>query len=469
MEKRILVVDDDRLIRELVRDALEPEGFRVATVPSAADAVERMRAEGAPELVLTDLSMRGMDGLQLLEHVKSEYPKTDVIILTGYASLESALQAMRLGAADYLRKPVRDAEIVYAVKRTILRRRLVAENVSLRTCVQAYEASRVLTSCLEPSDVLPLALDIALRLTGRTRAVGHLLDGSARSHDGMCLIGFADEQAAALRDAMLQGKVFDPAALDLPDGSEGAGLAEALREVGVDPGSEDVLGLPIRVENRLVGGIWVFPEERPFEADERHGAELVVAQAELALINAERFLQAREKAFIDDVTELYNARYLLSALDREAHRAERSGLKLSVLFLDLDRFKGVNDQHGHLVGSRVLRELGQLLQRSIRTIDTVGRYGGDEFTILLVDTNHQEALHVAERIRETVEATPFGADRGLRLHLTVSVGVSTFPQHGSGRERLLDQADKAMYLGKAQGRNLVCSAEELSQTSPAPA
>ena len=124
----------------------------------------------------------------------------------------------------------------------------------------------------------------------------------------------------------------------------------------------------------------------------------------------------------------------------------------------------MNDRFGHLVGSRVLRELGVLLQESVRAIDTVGRYGGDEFTILLVDTGLDGALSVADRIRQSVAAHTFGGERGLDLRLTISVGVSTFPAHGDSRERLLDLADKAMYLAKALGRDHVCSADDLSSS-----
>jgi diguanylate cyclase (GGDEF)-like protein len=211
----------------------------------------------------------------------------------------------------------------------------------------------------------------------------------------------------------------------------------------------------------VVGGIWLFPEGRSFDPAERRQAEVVIAEAELALQNAERFLVAREKAFIDDVTDLYNARYLFAALDREVSRAARTALELSILFLDIDRFKQVNDQYGHLVGSRVLRELGQLFHRSVRSIDTVGRYGGDEFTIVLVDTGFDAAQQVADRIRQSVETRRFGADHGLRIALTVSVGVATFPHHGRDRERLLDVSDKAMYLAKSLGRNRVCTGDDL--------
>ena len=162
------------------------------------------------------------------------------------------------------------------------------------------------------------------------------------------------------------------------------------------------------------------------------------------------------------MTDLYNARYLLASLDREVNRAKRAGLDLSVLFLDLDHFKLVNDRRGHLVGSRVLREFGKLLQGSVRTIDTIARYGGDEFCIVLVDTGREGAMSVAERIRASAAEMRFGYESGLSFSLTVSIGVSTYPQDGRGREQLLDQADKAMYLGKSLGRDRVCSADELS-------
>jgi diguanylate cyclase (GGDEF)-like protein len=461
MDKRVLVVDDDRLIREMTRDALVQEGFRVATAASGREALSRLGDEGPFDLVLTDLSMREMDGLELLERVKRASPRTEVIVLTGYASLESALQAMRLGAADYLRKPVSAPEVTYGVRRTLLRRRLIDENEALRGCIQAFEAARPLASCLETADVLPLALDIVLRLTGRERAVGRLIELASKSGEAVEMVGFPADSVPELRAQIEAGKIFDPEDVlraNRAGDDSWSGALEAL-----DLADSEILALPIRLEGRVVGGIWVFSDGKSFSEEERKRAELVVEQAELALINAERFLQAREKAFIDDVTSLYNARYLLAALDREVNRAARSQSKLSVLFLDLDRFKTVNDRFGHLIGSRTLRELGSLLQESVRAIDTVGRYGGDEFTILLVDTGLEGAMSVAERIRQSVAEHSFGAERGLELRLTISVGVATFPMHGESRERLLDLADKAMYLAKALGRDHVCSADDLSQ------
>ena len=373
----------------MTRDALAQEGFRVHLATSGMEALEWLGRNGAVELLLTDLSMREMDGFELMEQVRRDWPSTEVVVLTGYASLESALQAMRLGAADFLRKPATAPEIVYCVKRTLLRRHLLSENEALRGCIQAFEATRSLASCLETSDVLPLALDIVLRVVSRSMAIGRLAYGEqARPSEGVHLRGFPVDGVPELRDSIQRDKLFDLGALESEGGCDAASQT-LLTQLGCLAEGEGILSLPVCLDGHVAGGIWVLPEGRAFTPDETRRGELVATQSELALINADRFVQARERAFVDDVTGLYNARYLLSALDREVSRATRAHSQLSVLFLDLDRFKNVNDQFGHLVGSRVLMELGQLLHQQIRAIDTVGRYGGDEFTILLADTDQE--------------------------------------------------------------------------------
>ena len=168
------------------------------------------------------------------------------------------------------------------------------------------------------------------------------------------------------------------------------------------------------------------------------------------------------------MTEVYNARYLHQCVSHEIQRAERYGKELCILFLDLDRFKLVNDNFGHLVGSQVLVRLSEVLKDCIRQVDTLARYGGDEFTIVLPDTGLEAGLRVGERIRKTVSETLFEAGRNRPIQLTLSLGVAAFPLHARDREGLLDAADKAMYLAKSQGRNKVCSATELAASGPAP-
>jgi two-component system cell cycle response regulator len=178
-------------------------------------------------------------------------------------------------------------------------------------------------------------------------------------------------------------------------------------------------------------------------------------QARLALINAERSAQAQSLIYIDDLTKLYNGRYLNVVLDREMKRSERYRNFFCVLFMDIDFFKRVNDAHGHLVGSRVLVEVGAVLRACVRDSDTVVRYGGDEFVVLLVETNADEAMIVAERMRKMVEAESFVKGAGLGVRLTISIGIAAFPEHATTKQTLLNLADQAMYRGKESTRNVV--------------
>ena len=178
-------------------------------------------------------------------------------------------------------------------------------------------------------------------------------------------------------------------------------------------------------------------------------------QAHLSLINAERIAQVKSLIYIDDVTKLYNIRYLNVVLDREIKRSERHPNTFSVLFMDIDYFKTVNDVHGHLVGSRVLHDVGVVLKSCVRDSDTVVRYGGDEFVVLLIDTDSEEAFIVAERMRKAVEKERLVHSLGLDIQLTISIGVATFPEHATTKQQLLVLADKAMYRGKESTRNVV--------------
>ena len=140
-------------------------------------------------------------------------------------------------------------------------------------------------------------------------------------------------------------------------------------------------------------------------------------------------------------------------LRRETKRASRSGRPLSLLFLDLDGFKGVNDKHGHLCGSRALVEAAAVIRGSARETDVVSRFGGDEFALILPDTGSEGAFAVGERIRERIAAHEFLAIDGLSIHLTASVGVATLPDVAASADELVRAADKAMYQVKESGKN----------------
>ena len=163
--------------------------------------------------------------------------------------------------------------------------------------------------------------------------------------------------------------------------------------------------------------------------------------------------RAEALSVTDDLTQLYNSRYLSQVLRRETKRASRSGRPLSLLFIDLDGFKSINDTHGHLYGSRALIEAAGLIRLSARETDVVSRFGGDEFALILPDTGSEGAAAVGERIRERINAHPFLAGDGLDIHLTVSVGVATLPDVAASTEGLIQAADEAMYHVKDHGKN----------------
>ncbi|MBW2493576.1 MAG: diguanylate cyclase [Deltaproteobacteria bacterium] len=453
---RVVVVDDDRLIRELVSDAIGDRA-RVECCDSSESALDALHREPA-DLIVSDITMPGLSGLELLEEVRRIYPATDFLLLTGHATVESAVRALRMGAADYLAKPVNRDELVLVVERILEQRRLLAENEKLRENLITVESCRNLIRCLEPAEVYTNALDLLLQHLPRQRGLA-LFHRSSIPTDGIAFRGFSELETRALRDVLVGEKPIDIDAIERIEVLAEGPLHNTLREIGIE--CEKVAAVPMRGSEKELGVLWLFEDGRPFGTGELDRAKLIAGHAELALRNAERYNEAKDRAFIDDVTEVYNARYLLQATDREIHRADRYGNPLTVLFLDLDRFKLVNDQYGHLVGSRALRRLSEVLLACIRQVDTLARYGGDEFTILLPDTPHDVALDIAERIRKLVEDTLFEAGRDTPFRLSISIGVGTFPQHGRDRTRLLDVADKAMYRAKSLGRNCVCSAADL--------
>ena len=369
----VLVVDDNRFHRELARQALS-DTARVECCESGEQALERL-SQGPVDLVLTDLTMPGLSGLDLLARVQRSHPGTDVVLVTAHASIDSAVHALRAGATDYLQKPVRADDLILVVERTMARRALVEENRKLRDERAVLEACKSLTPCLEPEDVYAVALDLALGAAGRRSGLALYRRTSIGGSDGLQCRGLHESVELPLRKLLAGDKPFDLGALvrDAAEGSvvwERGPLLESLARAGIE--TESVLVLSLRGEDTELGLMVLFDEGRAFDASEGERAEWVQGHANISLRNAERYRRARDRAFVDDVTELYNARYLSQAMEREVQRSERYGSELSVLFIDLDRFKLVNDNHSHLVGTEALRELSRVLAR----VRPAGRHPG---------------------------------------------------------------------------------------------
>ncbi len=181
----------------------------------------------------------------------------------------------------------------------------------------------------------------------------------------------------------------------------------------------------------------------------------VARSAALAMENAELHKKTEELTVIDELTETYNYRYFVQKLEEEKRRAIRYDQPLSLIMVDIDWFKKLNDSYGHEVGNVVLKGLSAIIKQCIRDVDIFTRYGGEEFAIILPQTTLKEASVIGERIRERVEKEVFDAGRLGKLRITVSVGVSSYPENGKAEEELLAVTDQALYRAKGEGRNLV--------------
>ncbi len=178
----------------------------------------------------------------------------------------------------------------------------------------------------------------------------------------------------------------------------------------------------------------------------------------IALENAAFIQRVEELTITDDLTGLYNSRFLQSRIDYEVNRASRFNTDLSMIFLDLDLFKHVNDKHGHLMGSKMLKEVAELLIKNTRNIDMVCRYGGDEFVILMPETSKKNALLVANKLRNAVKKNEFLTDAGITYRLTSSFGVASYPGDAKSKNELIEMADNAMYRIKNKDRDGVAEA-----------
>jgi diguanylate cyclase (GGDEF)-like protein len=181
--------------------------------------------------------------------------------------------------------------------------------------------------------------------------------------------------------------------------------------------------------------------------------------AAIALENARHVERIRELTITDDCTSLYNARHLNLMLETEIYRSQRYGYEFSLVFLDLDHFKRVNDTHGHLMGSKLLAEIGEVLRSNCRLIDFAFRYGGDEFVILLPETSKESACLVARRLHRLIRETTWLVSEGLQVHITTSAGVASYPTDSKTKAQLLHLADEAMYLVKNTSRDSVAVAQ----------
>jgi diguanylate cyclase (GGDEF)-like protein len=220
-----------------------------------------------------------------------------------------------------------------------------------------------------------------------------------------------------------------------------------------EDGIRSYILLPLEARRRVVGTFGVGSHHpQAFSVKDLSLLAQLSKQISVAIENVKLYQRTKETSILDDVSSLFNFRYFHQALDRELKLVARHKSRLSLIFIDLDNFKQVNDTHGHLRGSRTLREVGFLIRAAIRETDIACRYGGDEFVVILPDTDALAAKRLGERIRQIVLRHVFLKEEGINARLGASIGVATYPNEAPNKEELIHLADEAMYRDKEENR-----------------
>ena len=452
MTARILVVDDVPANVKLLEVRLLAEYFEVLTAFNGPDAIETCE-NGKVDVVLLDVMMPGMDGFEVCRRLKND-PATShipVVMVTALDQVSDRIRGLEAGADDFLTKPVNDLQLMTRVK-SLVRLKMLTDELRLRAST---------TRNIGIEDLLsrnPQAVETHARVL--------LIDERESSSERICRmlrsvaevdvsndpqVGFfqAAEQPYECVLVSTAFSKYDPLR-----------LCSQLRSIDRTRFLPIILLADVGEDERIIRGLELGINDyliRPI--DQQELTARLRTQVKRKRYNDElraSVTQTIEMAVTDGLTGLHNRRYLDSHLQTLVDRATARRRPLSIMITDLDRFKSINDTHGHDGGDDVLREFSRRLRKNVRGIDLACRFGGEEFVVVMPDTEPHIAEKVAERIRAEIAQTPFaiGAS-GKTIEVTVSVGVSSLRRTGDTVEDLMKRADVALYEAKTGGRNRV--------------
>ncbi len=477
---RVLIADDSPLVVRMIEKMLLGAGYSVISARDGLEAIEKAVADEV-YLVILDVMMPRMNGYQACRLLKTE-PSTKsvpVVILTSRDQAGDRFWGLETGADYYITKdsdPQRILELVRNILATEGERPRPAADEPRTTGVdilsrvndlldrKLFEATilseigRVARSLVQFDETFTSVMALAARVVEFTIGGMAFLDQDEADVELLLNRRVApavvDEARARLLEAVVAARGGRPlgrvrARLFAPPGSDHTTEETSLGSFAAFPvESNNRLAGMLAVSGRAVARIT--PETRAFLGQ-------VANQAHIVLENSRLFERVRNLAIRDSLTDLFNHRHIMDLVHHEFDRVGRYQSAFSVLMIDVDLFKLINDEHGHPVGDAVLREMAQLLRETLRTVDSLGRYGGEEFLAVLPHTGVEEARQTAERLRHQVQQHRFHAGDG-EVRVSVSVGVATCPAPGiDSPEALLRQADIALYRAKDAGRNRVAS------------
>ncbi len=453
MTARVLIVDDVPANLKLLDAKLTAEYFGVLKAASGPEAIEIATSQ-QPDIILLDVMMPGMDGFEACRRLKAA-PATEhipIVMVTALDQPKDRVQGLEAGADDFLTKPVNDLALFARVK-SLVRLKMVTDELKMREAtgqrIGAFlgtSTERMLMS--EPGRALVLDdRPTSLRRMSEALSLEHMVTVAETADEMMQLAAIGDYD---LLIVSLTLQAYDGLRLC----SQLRSL-EATRQTPILAIVEEgdtprlVRALDMGVNDYLV---------RPVDRNE------LVARCRSQLRRKryqnylrEKFQQGLELAITDSLTGLYNRRYMESHLASLVEEGAHAGKPVSLLIFDIDYFKSVNDTRGHPAGDAVLKEFAQRIQQNVRGVDLACRLGGEEFVVVMPDTDLAYAVMVAERLRQKVAEVAFHVEPTLALSITVSIGIGVTEGPADTAGKLLERADSALYRAKRDGRNRVVS------------
>ena len=451
MSSRVLVVDDIPANVRLLEARLSSEYFDVLTASSGMEALEACRRERV-DVVLLDVMMPGMDGFEVCQRLKSN-PATQhipVVMVTALDQSSDKIQGLEAGADDFLTKPVDDIALITRV-RNLGRLKMLNDEILMRD-----ETGRRMG--LTPVEALAGAFGSGrgriLLVDDNPRSAARVAEMLARAHD---TVVEADLQAALI---MAAEQSFDLLIISLSlANADGLRLCSQLRSLERTRHLPIVMLVDPACEARLLRGLDLGANDylmRPIDRNEM----LARVRTQIRRKRHSEHLRTRlaesvELSIKDALTGVFNRRYMESHLKVLVNQCTAAGRPLSMLVADIDLFKRINDTHGHASGDVVLKEFATRFRRNTRGIDLVCRLGGEEFVVVMPNTEIKSACQIGERLRACVAASPFQLDDGSSVSITASVGVAAVEYSNDTPASLFRRADRALYAAKRAGRNRV--------------
>ena len=453
MTARVLVVDDILANVELLEARLSAEYFEVLSAYNGKEALDICGRERV-DVVLLDVMMPGMNGFEVCKRIKAS-PRTahvPVVMVTALDQPSDKLQGLEAGADDFLTKPVDDIALITRVK-NLARLKVLADELIMR----ASTSERMGLPSIDQMMSAETARGRVLIVEDHPRSAQRLAEALGKAHDVSIE---KDPQAALLRTAE-EGHDLLMVSLSLAE-ADGLRLCSQVRSLDrtrhlpiiilVEPGDDARLlrGLDMGVNDYLI---------RPIDRNEMLArVRTQIRRKQHQDLLSTRLKQSVELAITDSLTGLHNRRYMEGHLKTLVSEALAGNRHLSVLVADIDYFKSVNDTYGHDAGDVVLVEFAQRFRRNTRGIDLACRLGGEEFVIIMPDTDLNVARQVGERLRACIAADPFQINSTTQLRVTASVGLATLERREDTPMSLLKRADMALYAAKREGRNRVVTA-----------